>query len=558
MGRTLRRGRTDASPSKELTESQTQQAGPSIATPAVELDPYEPPPSSHPRNPATTDESEETQNRQRSEQLSTQVMRDRYPELYASVEDVAHASTTATTSNTLPVRQPADKGKRPALPTINDDGDEELSIDDMHRAAAEYLAKAELEKAKTAYLQARQASIALVASGKGGNHALRIHDNRSRQASVVSRATTASSHGAHSHDEAEDFLRSMPMRPARTGTEDTPWAARWKAPAEFDRARMDDSDDDESDGERRSRRKPKSLPLKDYNIQVYQGKDQRELDLWAKSLGDMWKWSGDLFQGGQEQFVGYAARYITPVLRESWSRHTLEHPKDALRFPAMVQFLQLYLGDPVQRTNSTYRQWMKTTQRQGQTALELLQHLRSLEDFMPPVSPAILAMHYLAAMRPELEKAVRATGRKVDTREKIQAIASAIEEPTHRNLGRGRAQEQDRGSPAPEGDGKRKRDNRGGRGGSYGKRGRGGYQGRGGYDRADAPQAGPSNTKLSAPNATPLGTNERKPGTCYVCHEPGHLAPDCPNRNKVKQNRNLHALGATDEDEDSKNEPASP
>jgi len=87
-------------------------------------------------------ESEESQNRQRSEQLSTQAMKLRYPELYKNTGDAASSQAPGA------VRATKDKGKQP-LETNGEDDVRGLTTEEIQELARRYEAQASLAKART-------------------------------------------------------------------------------------------------------------------------------------------------------------------------------------------------------------------------------------------------------------------------------------------------------------------------------------------------------------------------------------------------------------------------
>lgn len=497
-------------------------------------------------------ESEESQNRQRSEQLSTQAMKLRYPELYKNTGDAASSQDPEA------VRATKDKGKQP-LETNDEDDVRGLTTEEIQELARRYEAQASLVKARTALREASmQPRSVPIWQDENATPPPQVPSQRSRQASVVSQAPTVVSQAVYSNadaaEQAEDFLARL--SPAGSAT----WARGWKAPAIFDQDRIGGEDDD-SEEETPRRRAVKSLSIRSYNLHTYSGKDQRDLDVWAKTMEDVWKWSGDQFGGGQEQFVSFTTQYLPANLREAWGRHSRDHPIAAKRFPALMSFLQSYLGDESQRTAYSWNQWMKAKQRKGQTSLEFLQYLRSLEDFIPQQAEETLALHYFAALDPTLAHNIKISGRPKNTRAQMQAAAAAIEDPGMGNVGgrkpkRGGSPTHEEEKMRGEGGGRRSRGpwkGRGGRTGYYGRRRQ--------EEAADsaAPDKG-ANSKdkpFSSANTTPMGTSQRGPGQCFVCHETGHMANVCPNRDKANKARGTYAVAAKHEEE-SKNEPASP
>jgi len=496
-------------------------------------------------------ESEESQNRQRSEQLSTQAMNKRFPELFEATAGAAPTQdpVTRVTHN--------DKGKAPA-----EDDDEDdlrgLTTEEIQELARRVEAQASLAKAKMALRAATlQPQNTLPQQSRRAVSQLLEAAQRSRQASVMSQAPSVVSQAVYSNadaaEQAENFLAGL--TPPGSAT----WAQGYQAPSIFDQDQIGGGDEDsEDETPRRSARK--SLPLRSYNLQTYSGKDQRDLDVWAKTMEDVWRWSGDQFGGGQEQFVAFASHYLPANLREAWGRHSRDHPIAAKRFPALVGFLQSYLGDESQRTAITWNQWVKAKQRKGQTSLEFLQYLRSLEDFIPQQAEQTLALHYLAALDPTLVHNIRISGRPKNTRSEIQAAAAAIEDPGMGNLGSRKTKRTD--SPPQEEEKKRGRGGRGYRGSWRGRGGRGGYYGQRRENDATSgaapnPSTGGSDKPFSSVNTTPMGSAQRGPGQCFVCHEAGHMANQCPNRDKVNKTRGTHAV-ATQDERESKNEPASP
>lgn len=471
-----------------------------------EVDPYDPPQSSHPRT-ALSDQASIEQNRQRSENPSTQALNARNPSLRRSIEDASS------------------------------DDEDNLPAAVLLERAARIEAKAALSRARASLREAQERETGA--------------ELAAQQRRTISVAEPARAASMHPHDKATAFLRDFPRTSSRAES-----TAAWA-----DNHPVGPLIDEGLQGPSLALRAAKSvtMPLREYNLKEYTGKDQRELDLWEENLREMWKWSRDRF-ANEEELVSHAARHLSESLQEAWRRHARATPTAAADFQALITFLRGYLGDPVQRTAKTYKTWRNARQGQTQTSLEFLQYLRSIEAFIPVMPDEVLAIHYLDSLQPDLGNAVRRTGRVMETREQIQAIAATIEEPTRGNLSKRAKESETQGGGDNDGrDEKRKKqgdNNRGGRGGRGRGRGRGGWTSNnrsGSQNRGDPPTGtAAANNPASTVNNTPVGTNNGRANVhCYNCSQKGHLSNECPVPRKAK----FHGVAT---DEDPKNEPASP
>ena len=510
--------------------------------PVVEVEPYEPSSPHQPDRRAST-QSEETLDRPRSENpIEEEAVAGNAHEVDASngaEDDSLDTSDIAAPPSSLIMETAPDNRIKGITSVANKEGDEApvtLTIEQMRERAARLSAQTELLKAETAFKEATQAS----RPEELGNESHLLTAQRFREPSIVSPAATMSTPTRNSEQTPDPT----------TSTESASiWKRGWKAPAIFDQDIREFGITDPKESVPRSQ-PPKSLPIKSYPITMYSGKDQKDLDCWAKTLGDMWKWSGDQFVGGQEQFVSYASHYLPANLKEAWGRHAMDCEGAAKRFPALIKFLQSFLGDEAQRTAASWAQWSKAKQRKNQTALEFLQYLQGLEDLLPPQNQSTLALHFYAAIHPELATSIRTSGRADKTRAEIQAAASAIEDPGLGSASGRRKRERDE-SPSDKGERKPHE----GRGSWRGRGNRDASKGRGEREGSKDGAAKPASDKpRSKSNATPLGNGKSKT-ECYNCHELGHIAPNCP---KPKKSRSQNAIAAKKDDEESKNEPASP
>ena len=263
----------------------------------------------------------------------------------------------------------------------------------------------------------------------------------------------------------------------------------------------------------------KAKTLRPDRMHPYKDNSEEEHLRWFREVEIRFLMSPEYFTTDQAKVV-YCMQSLEGDPNTQWYGYYQANKLDGVTFEFFKSFLLDLIADPVNRRLLAYEKFEATRQRQDQKVSVFKAYLEELKAHLHPMPEELRANFFLAKLRPELKNKILSTDNVPKQREEILAIA-IMQENT---LDRAR----------PDG------------GGSGGK-----HSGGSNKDK-------PLKARISKPNTTskegdkPARTQEgekkdkgkkrkggdtvpnelKTPGVCWHCQKPGHLKPDCPDKDK--------------------------
>lgn len=258
--------------------------------------------------------------------------------------------------------------------------------------------------------------------------------------------------------------------------------------------------------------------LRPEKMRAYKGQSVGEHVRWFRDVDVVFMQSPAYFTTEQSRIV-FCMQSLEGDPSVEWYDHIKKHPLAELSFETFKTFLLNLVSDPVNRRLTAYEQWEAAKQRPEQKVAAFKSYLEELETHLPPFSAEHRANLFLAKLSAELKNKILSTGNVSNQREEILAQAMMQERILERM--------------------------RPGRGNNQSKPNQGSQSSKPLEERVTRPNAN---------NARAQDANKRKPESqnpkdthkdhdhdhnsdnaeniCYHCGKPGHIRPNCPDRDK--------------------------
>jgi hypothetical protein len=353
---------------------------------------------------------------------------------------------------------------------------------------------------------------------------------------------------------------------AQTLAELRSWFTRTQEQAELSRlaqlkARIDQGEDisilEDLPGPERTQMAPQGLTRTTRSAKlpeppkprVFRGQERASYEDWVRDC-ETYHRRAPQDLATEDEKVQFGLGYVSQDLKRNWEAFVREKQVEEENWTptwtGMKQFMHDQLGSEYERTQSAFQELMGASQG-NRTPLELLNYLRPLWTEAGVFDPQTRIRWFVAALSPAINRHVRfnfpeeaktlqeAETRAMSAYRRNQSYKASrtqggpAETPRGRGHGKGqRGSARGRGgqNQAPqtsEGEQEPKRPRTDTAAPSRGNRGRGrGYRGRGGRAGRDRGRGG--------------SYNQDSTTGCYICHDIGHFASECPSRDNQAEN----------------------
>jgi hypothetical protein len=236
------------------------------------------------------------------------------------------------------------------------------------------------------------------------------------------------------------------------------------------------------------------LPPRTKEPPEYRGKSRAEYTnfLWACDLN--FRASLQAF-GTEEEKVTFAIQYLKGSPQDDWRRYEVIHGLDNTSWSEFTDVLKEALGDPENRSQTTYSTYFAAMQRPNQSARDFAKYLELLEEDLNDLPEELRFQRLLGGFRKETRDTISANAIAPRGRLALIAQASRIEESLRKGLPQAESRQ------------------------PTGSQGTTRYQ----------PKPNAKEESRRKAETEELKEKRRKEGGCFECGEVGHIAVRCPN-----------------------------